>query len=68
MESTCGHLKNIEDESFLLKKWNKTFRYRRYQLHSEQFASWKEYFDEYPFCKQQNYATFVSAKQARATD
>ncbi|XP_058980587.1 putative uncharacterized protein DDB_G0282133 isoform X2 [Musca domestica] len=61
MESTCGHLKKIEDVNFLLKKWNATFDYRRYQLHSGFFSNWKAYFDEYPFCKQQNYATFIDA-------
>ncbi|XP_059221849.1 uncharacterized protein LOC106086195 isoform X2 [Stomoxys calcitrans] len=64
MESTCAGLKNIDDVSFLLKKWNKTFHYRRYQLSSEYFSNWKAYFDEYPFCKQQNYAIFIDADLA----
>ncbi|XP_073825786.1 uncharacterized protein isoform X2 [Musca autumnalis] len=64
MESTCVQLKNITDPDYLLKKWQSTFQYRRYQLHSGYFSNWKMYFDEYPFCKQENYATFIDADLA----
>lgn len=60
MEAMCSELKHIHDEKLLLEKWKDSFTFRRHQLQMGWFGNWKLYFDEYPFCKQQNYAKFVS--------
>lgn len=60
MEAMCSEMKHIHDEKLLLEKWKDSFSFRRHQLQMGYFSNWKLYFDEYPFCKQQNYAKFVS--------
>lgn len=60
MQAICQNMKNIKNDRELLEKWKESFTYRRNQLQTGYFSNWKLYFDEYPFCKQQNYALFVS--------
>lgn len=59
MGTICRQMKLMTDEKELMNKWQETFDFRREQLKSNYFENWKQYFEEYPFCKNFNYALFV---------
>ncbi|XP_065357764.1 uncharacterized protein LOC135951935 isoform X2 [Calliphora vicina] len=61
MQAMCSQMKHITDDKELLAKWRESFAFRRHQLQTGSFSNWKLYFDEYPFCKQQNYAEFIES-------
>lgn len=60
MQTMCSQMKKITNEKELFEKWKESFAFRRNQLQTGYFSNWKLYFDEYPFCKQQNYTEYVS--------
>ncbi|KAM7350932.1 uncharacterized protein ACRADG_003921 [Cochliomyia hominivorax] len=61
MQAMCSQLKQLKNDKELLDKWKESFAFRRNQLQTGYFSNWKLYFDEYPFCKQQNYALFIES-------